>query len=245
MQNAMFRDTEVSTEVTCRCPQCGAEEKVPVSFPRWMLDIFRDKTPGLCAACSEKIRQRNQQEADRLEAMRRIESAGVPPEFRRWDAAKGNGTLARFIRDHRDRNLLIIGENGKCKTRAAAYNLLLEAKGGKRCRFCDYPELALEYAAAMQKSAQEGLDFVRELLHQSDILLIDDIAKRKLNETGGELLYRLVNAVYEGAGTRLWITSNKDLAPLLQRFENGDTGDAVISRFDRLIDDGRMNIYRV
>ena len=158
MQNAMFRDTEVSTEVTCRCPQCGAEEKVPVSFPRWMLDIFRDKTPGLCAACSEKIRQRNQQEADRREAMRRIESAGVPPEFRQWDAAKGNGTLARFIRDHRDRNLLVIGANGKCKTRAAAYNLLLEAKAGQRCRFCDYPELALEYAAAMQKSAQEGLD---------------------------------------------------------------------------------------
>ena len=226
MQNAMFRDTEVSTEVTCRCPQCGAEEKVPVSFPRWMLDIFRDKTPGLCAACSEK-------------------SAGVPPEFRQWDAAKGNGTLARFIRDHRDRNLLVIGANGKCKTRAAAYNLLLEAKAGQRCRFCDYPELALEYSAAMQKSAQEGLDFVRELLRQSDILLIDDIAKRKLNETGGELLYRLVNAVYEGAATRLWITSNKDLAPLLQRFENGDTGDAVISRFDRLIDDERMSIYRV
>lgn len=133
MQNAMFRDTEVSTEVTCRCPQCGAEEKVPISFPCWMLDIFRDKTPGLCSACSEKIRQRNQQEADRREAMRRIEIAGVPAEFRQWNAAKGNGTLARFIRDHRDRNLLVIGANGKCKTRAAAYNLLLEAKAGQRC----------------------------------------------------------------------------------------------------------------
>ena len=54
MQNAMFRDTEVSTEVTCRCPQCGAEEKVPISFPCWMLDIFRDKTPGLCSARSSR-----------------------------------------------------------------------------------------------------------------------------------------------------------------------------------------------
>ena len=98
-----------------------------------------------------------------------------------------------------------------------------------------------KYAGTEVKLDDEEYVVVR----QSDILLIDDIAKRKLNETGGELLYRLVNAVYEGAATRLWITSNKDLAPLLQRFENGDTGDAVISRFDRLIDDERMSIYRV
>ena len=192
-------------------------------------------------ACVRRVRRRSGSAINRRRTAGKRCDGSRAPEFRR----SSGGTLARFIRDHRDRNLLIIGENGKCKTRAAAYNLLLEAKGGKRCRFCDYPELALEYAAAMQKSAQEGLDFVRELLRQREILLIDDIAKRKLNETGGELLYRLVNAVYEGAGTRLWITSNKDLAPLLQRFENGDTGDAVISRFDRLVDDGRMNIYRV
>ena len=101
MQNAMFRDTEVSTEVTCRCPQCGAEEKVPISFPCWMLDIFRDKTPGLCSACSEKIRQRNQQEADRREAMRRIESAVGCREGQRYAGAVHPRSPRPESADHR------------------------------------------------------------------------------------------------------------------------------------------------
>lgn len=238
----MFHNTEIVSEIldSC-CPQCGKHTPIPVSLPRSMLEAIIGK-PVLCDECGDKLRKQQQQDAQREYQERLVEMSGIPPEFRTWDPTLGNGKLARFIRDHRDQSLLIVGPNAQCKTRAAAYNLLLEAKAGRKCRFCNHADLAMEFAAAMQQSGVDGMNYHRNLLNTNAILLIDDIAKRRLNETGGELLYRLINGVYEGSTSRIWITSNYSLPELHRRFENGDIADAVVSRIDRLINAGKMQM---
>ena len=71
--------------------------------------------------------------------------------------------------------------------------------------------------------------------------MIDDIGKRRITETAGELLWDVFDMIYAGdARTKIWITSNKSLEDLPALFENRDIGDAITSRIDRMIDDGRM-----
>jgi DNA replication protein DnaC len=74
-----------------------------------------------------------------------------------------------------------------------------------------------------------------------DVLLIDDVGKRRLTETAGELLYDLLDKVYLGAANcRLWFTSNLTIAGLAERFAVKDVGSAFAARIDRLIDGGQM-----
>ena len=67
------------------------------------------------------------------------------------------------------------------------------------------------------------------------------IRARQGDETAGEMLYDMIDLVYSGASkAKLWITSNKTLADFADAFENLDLGDAVVSRLDRMIANGKM-----
>jgi hypothetical protein len=78
-------------------------------------------------------------------------------------------------------------------------------------------------------------------LFADDVILIDDVGKRRITETAGELLYDMADLVYSGSSRAvIWFTANKTLADFANQFENLDLGDAVVSRFDRMIEAGKM-----
>ena len=84
------------------------------------------------------------------------------------------------------------------------------------------------------------MDYILDLLNES-ILLIDDIGKRRITETAGEMLYEIFDRLLGGdCKCRVWVTSNLALSELAGRFENADIGDGVVSRIDRMIEGGTM-----
>lgn len=241
----MLRSTENAPDirVPCRntCPKCGTVDEYFVTLPAWAAEVF----PGgerskLCLVCIEEKRkaEENELRAEQIDEL--MDHAEIPANFLSWDKSKGNGELARKIRDCRHMSLYVSGANDCGKTRAAAFNLLLEIRSGVKCRFIRFTELAAAYARVCKLESENSMKYIKSVLADR-IVLIDDIGKRRITGTAGELLYELFDRVYAGdCGSRIWITSNLSLAELANQFENVDIGDAVVSRIDRMIDDGRM-----
>lgn len=236
---------EELVQITCRntCPKCGKVDAEDLEVMEWMARTMAHETHGLCSVCRAEADRKEMIAYQERHMAQLLNDADVPQEFRTWDKDLGNGVLAREIRDNRDRNLFICGENSKGKTRSAAYNLLLEVKAGKRCKYWRFSDLAAKYAAQC-KADGDAQEWLKQQL-KYDIIVMDDICKRRITDTAGEMLFDILDWLYGGdIHCRLWITANKDLAGVAQCFQNADTGDAVISRIDRMADacDGRMKI---
>ena len=117
---------------------------------------------------------------------------------------------------------------------------MVEARSGYECRFIRFSDLAAECARICKTQSENSMRFIRGLF-TNDILLIDDIAKRRITETAGEMLYDVFDLLYSGEyKTRIWVTSNLSLTDLASAFANADIGDAVVSRIDRMIEDNKM-----
>lgn len=224
------------------CPMCGKVEDQTVEVPEFAREFLKGgNTENFCEMCHVKYAemQKAQYEKNRRDML--LENSGIPKDFLNWDKEKGNSELARQILNNNKLSLFVGGKNNCCKTRATAYNLKLSIiKEGKDCCFVRFSDLAAGYARVCKLNSENSSQYIRELL-QHDILLIDDIGKRRITETAGELLYDLFDLVYSGEySTLLWVTSNKSLEDLAEAFADGDIGDAVVSRIDRMIESGRM-----
>ena len=202
-------------ETDSLCTECGAAQQA-----RWMADIAQRKADKL-AEQKQKIHC-------------------IPDDLLFWDNALGNRNLANDIHRNKDRNLFICGAYDTGKTRAAAVNLIRLVDAGKNARFYRWADLSREYAEVCKAESEKSSEFIKSLC-KLDVLLIDDVGKRRLTETAGELLLDLVDKVYLGdARCRLWLTSNLTIGGLASRFVSGDLGNAFASRMDRLIDCKKM-----
>ena len=224
------------------CPKCGKQTSCDIEVPEFAKDIMRGgNTQNFCDDCVVEL--------EKLDALRReqrrredfLQKAEIPADFLDWDKSKGDNQLARQIRDNAEKCLFVCGKNSACKTRASAINLKLQiTQNDRRCRFVRWSDLALGYARTCKMSSENSKLYIDQFLSY-DVLLIDDIGKRRITETAGEMLYDMIDLVYSGASkAKLWITSNKTLADFADAFENLDLGDAVVSRLDRMIASGKM-----
>jgi DNA replication protein DnaC len=224
------------------CPKCGKQTSYEFEVPEFAKDIMRGgNTQNFCDECVVELEKLEALRRDQLRREEWLEKAEIPADFLEWNKTKGNNQLARQIRDNAEKCLFICGKNDACKTRATAINLKLQiTQNNKRCRFIRWSDLAMGYARTCKISSENSKFYIEQFLSY-DVLLIDDIGKRRITETAGELLYDLVDLVYSGEKkTNLWITSNKTLEALSECFENLDLGDAVVSRIDRMVDSGKM-----
>lgn len=222
------------------CPKCGAEETVYV--PEELTELLAGgETRNYCENCRAEVEKQEAIEREKRRRADLLEKAEIPIKFLEWDKSKGDNQLARLIRDNSHRSMFICGKNGNCKTRAAAINIKFEiTQDGKRCRFIRWSDLAAGYARVCKMSSENSQNYIEQILTY-DVLLIDDVGKRRITETAGELLYDMIDLVYSGSSrTVLWFTANKTLADFANQFENLDLGDAVVSRFDRMIEAGEM-----
>ena len=224
------------------CPKCGKQSSYEIEVPEFAKDIMRGgNTQNFCDECVVELEKLEALRRDQLRREEWLEKAEIPADFLEWDKTKGNNQLARQIRENACKCLFICGKNDACKTRAAAANLKLQiTQNNKRCRFIRWSDLAMGYARTCKISSENSKFYIEQFLSY-DVLLIDDIGKRRITETAGEMLYDMIDLVYSGEKkTKLWITSNKTLEDLSECFENLDIGDAVISRIDRMVDSGKM-----
>ena len=227
------------------CPKCGKIEDQTVSVPEFAVSMITGgNTQNFCDECYEENKRLKQQEWEKqskeANALKLEDLHQLPSELCYWDSQRGNNKLANEIQANRSKHLFIGGENDKGKTRAAAINLLGLAKKGHRCKFYRFTDLARDYATVCKVESEKTSEFIKNLL-KYDLLVIDDIGKRRITETAGELLFDIIDDIYLGySKTRIWITSNSNLSGVRNLFDNRLNGNAFVSRIDRLIEDGKM-----
>lgn len=212
----VLADAELNPlETDSLCSECGAAQQA-----RWALEIEQKR---------QVIKERCQREIHR-----------VPEELLFWDSALGNRNLANAIWQNRGKCLFVCGAYGTGKTRAAAANILRLVDAGEKARFYRWADLSREYAEVCKSESEKSSEFIKSLC-RFDVLLIDDVGKRRLTETAGELLFDLLDKVYLGSTRcRIWLTANLSVDGLSKRFASGDVGSAFAARVDRLIDAGKM-----
>ena len=222
------------------CPKCGAEDTVYV--PEELTELLSGgETQNYCENCRAEVERLEAIDREKRRRADLLERADIPLDFQVWDKTRGDNRLARTIHENAEKCMFICGKNAACKTRAAAINLKFEIEqNGKRCRFIRWSDLAAGYARTCKMSSENSKNFINGFLRY-EVLLIDDVGKRRITETAGEMLYDMIDLVYSGSSrTVIWFTANKTLADFANQFENLDLSDAVVSRFDRMIETGEM-----
>ena len=224
------------------CPRCGKQDAFEMEVPSFAINILTGgNTQNFCDDCAKEIKRLDDMRREQQHREQLLEKADIPADFLEWDRTKGDNQLARLVHENADKCLFVCGKNAACKTRATAVNLKLQIVNNNTVgRFIRWSDLALGYARICKLSSENSKFYIDDFL-KYDILLIDDIGKRRITETAGEMLYDMIDLVYSGEKkTKLWITSNKTLEDLSECFENLDIGDAVISRIDRMVESGKM-----
>lgn len=229
-------DMEMQTVIAVCC-DCGV--KVPIEFVKCDFSkIFENanELQLLCSECAEKEKQeRMKQEQERM-ANSILRNTRIPDNFTRWDKNLGNRNLARAILNNNQKHLYVYGENSSGKTRAMAYNLYLLAKKNMNVQYFRFGELALKYASSIKSDTENSADFLQNLMSH-DVVMIDDVCKRKATPSAAEMFYLLLDIAYSGESkTKLWMTFNRSPEELPAYFEDPEMADAIISRIDRLAD---------
>ena len=225
------------------CCKCGKIEEGTIQVPVFA-ELNPLETDSLCFACGAEYQARNaaiiaQHNADAEAAAKRMMHQ-VPEEMLYFDSDIGNRKLANAIWQNRGKCLFICGAYGTGKTRSAAANILRLVDAGEKARFYRWADLSREYAEVCKSESEKSSEFIKSLC-RFDVLLIDDVGKRRLTETAGELLFDLLDKVYLGSTRcRIWLTANLSVGGLSKRFASGDVGSAFAARVDRLIDAGKM-----
>lgn len=243
----MCQSTKMIVHYNNTCPKCGKKDHFQMEVPEFALDILTGgDTTNFCDDCIIEIERLNNLRREQQHREMLLEKSEIPAEFLVWNRDLGDNQLARKIRESADKSLIVCGQNSTCKTRAMAINLKYQiTENGHCCRFIRWSDLAFGYARTCKLSSENSQEYIRGFL-KNKILMIDDIGKRRITETAGEMLYDIVDLVYSGeAQTRLWITSNKSLEGLADIFDNLDLGDAVVSRIDRMIANGKMALIEI
>lgn len=246
--NPLFNgEQDVTFTLNLTCPQCGKEREKTLTAPRSIADELSGITTMLCDACGDARKAEQERKQREQIQHERITETQIPREFQQWDESKGNRAAANFVTLNRASNLLIVGEVNTGKTRAMAKVLLDECLSGKKVLFIDFYDFAERYAGAMQESINSANKLLAIFSNGGyDVIMLDDIDKRRINETAGNLLYKLFNKLYEGnIISRLWFTMNHNGKEFLQMFDNRDYGAAVLSRIDRMMKDGRFFVHKI
>lgn len=223
------------------CYLCGKETFTTQEVDSWIASwIDCTESKHACPDCMEKVKEAQRLEQQAMLIEDRIARCGIPDNFREWDSAKGNKDLANAIRCESGKSLYISGHYNTCKTRAACANMLRRIKSGEIAKYVRFGEIVGRYQRSFA-NGDKAPEYCIDSILDADLLLIDDVGKRRITQTAGELLYEIYDRIYSGdTRCRVWVTSNTDLKAFVHKFENEDVGNAVISRIDRLIGEGKM-----
>ena len=237
---------KIKLAINNTCPQCGKDWKTYIEIEEEYLAMLgwsnevANKT--LCDTCNYKLIAENEINQEKTRINQAIENANIPADFTQWDKEKGNSKLANFVYQNKDKNLFLSGIYGTGKSRSLAINLvkLITQNELARVKYFRFTELAMQYASICKEDIGQASKFIKDLLNY-DIIVIDDLAKKRITDNAGEFMYDIFDNLYCGkAKCKLWVSSNINWRKLANLFENKDCGNAVVSRIDRLISENRL-----
>lgn len=235
-------DPDVTVRVLIDCEVCHAKSEMVFTAPRSLAEIVGGRTLKMCDSCGQKIREDEKRVSVAAGWRKLATDAGVPENMLDWDKVRGNVDLMRFLWQHRQASLTVCGDYGCGKTWAmcGAVCAMIKDQPDFTVRFWNFNDLLSHYSALLTSSLAEAEKFRRNLGNY-DLLVIDDIGKKRLNCTASELIYSIVNRVYESQGkTRLWASYNLPIAKLGPKFDDADHASAIFSRWQRMEKDGLL-----
>jgi DNA replication protein DnaC len=248
----MFQQTEkIHMRIFNKCPDCNKEWESDIEIEKEIYDLMNWTATMsqyvFCDTCKAKHDAINQQEQRKKDIADEIDFANIPKEFISWDRDLGNIELCKWIKANADKSLIICGEYGTGKTRSICVNLCNLIKENLyqrlKIKYYRFPDLAKGYAGICHTDISQAKNYLMNIF-RNDIVVIDDLVKQRITDNAGEMLYEVFDMLYNGnIQCRIWFTSNIDWRKLAIRFENHDVGNAVVSRIDRMISDGRM-VYK-
>lgn len=210
-------------KIIAQCPMCNQTftmciETVDNAFSMVMKSFAENAE---CDDCGAKriatINAEEQQYRDAKIAYELLEDSNLPEKF----LGLGKPIVsfaASWIHDHKNFNLLISGESGAGKTSSAVYvaERCIKFSKQKVRYYATFADLNAEYISA--KTGNSDTRKTRESqfwskLHSYDLLIIDEQVGQgeqvRLTPSGQELLFQLINSVYDGTHRgRVWILGN-------------------------------------
>lgn len=236
-----FEVAKVTLKYDCRI--CGRHIETELEVPAEFAEMIRDTKKTKCDSCLAAEQKEEELERKRERWRERSVRSGVPEKFLDYDFQKGNRPMLEFISANRERSILLLDKYDSGKTRALAYGAsrTLIRSPETRVAFWNFNDLSTRYSALALKNISEAEELKNSIV-KNQILVIDDLGKRKLNDTACDLCYSVLNKVYE-SDCRLWISINKDLDVIGGKFSDSDIGEAVVSRIKRMIAEKRMAVW--
>lgn len=218
-------------EIDFVCRVCGKSRHLEWIAERWLAEKVSDTSDPVCDACADA----EEEKRIRLEMSGHASDfaikAGVPEKFIEWDKTKGNNELLKFILRNIHRNLFIADKNDQGKTRALclAVRKVLTDDYRKKVVFWNVNELVSAYVDEIKNGRSDAF---KNRLKRMDLVVLDDFGKKFLSEAGGDLIYTIVNGLYERSGI-VWMSANRMPNELKKYFQNDEIFDAVFSKFGR------------
>lgn len=221
----------VKMEIDFVCRVCGKSFHLEWITERGIAEKSLDASDPICDACAEMEEDRKIRLEMGKYAAEYAVRAGVPAQFLEWDKEKGNNELLKFVFRNLGKNLFIADENDQGKTRALC-------RAVKKV-FCDDYRKAVAFwnvndmvSAYVDEIKNGRADAFKNRLKTMDLIVMDDFGKKYLTEAGGDLIYTIVNGLYERRGI-VWMSANRMPNALKKYFQNDEIFEAVFSKFGR------------
>lgn len=218
-------EERTSGRVAVDCLSCGAMYEVP----DWRHDEFAEYTAKCleqyrkCPACEAAELAAEQAQAElAAEAKRQrelpdlVRQAGIPDAYM-FDRATGKmfaeppaRYAAEWIWRHRRENLLISGETGTGKSTSACFVAAKMIAGKSKVRYTSLRKLLSSWRAARMGDCGADETLLNRIFRAQEVLIIDEVVgKAKVSDSGQELLFDLLEAVYNGeCRSRIWLLGN-------------------------------------
>jgi DNA replication protein DnaC len=244
-------DNKVKVVFHNHCSECNKKWDSYVEVEPQFINILHweeeQYNTTLCDTCKGNLAKTLKEQAEKERIEEEIQKALIPPDFTKWNRELGNNELARFVENNKDKHIFLSGMYGKGKSRSLAINLVksIIKNENKQIKYCRFTDIAMEYASICCENIGNARKYLQAVLNY-DIIVIDDLGKKRITDNAGEFIYDIFDNLYCGnAKCKLWVSSNINWRKLASLFENKDCGNAVVSRIDRLISENRLVDYEV
>lgn len=181
-------------------------------------------------------RDRDAREATDL----RLRASGVPNSYRggargldivpdRFAAVLG---LTQLLGTDEVRGLFLCGPSRSFKTTIAASVLAARIRAGADGRFVDVTDLMTDIQRSYRDDDFDSRGAIVDRLAQTPCLVLDDLGQEKATHHAGEVLRQILDRRWRNwmPGRWLIVTSNFTAEQLRDRFEESQTGNAILHR---------------
>lgn len=222
-----FENSPNPGKIKIDCIKCGNMfeiDALPTDelLKNFMLNFYENSR--FCPTCENQIQiEAELAEAEARKARlqqtfpKRLIDSGMPEKYTH-DRKSGNLMVeppkryaAEFFWRNRRKNLLISGETGTGKSTGACFVATKLLQTGSHVRYLQAFELLDEWREARTSDRNYAVSqMLNFYLNSLDLLIIDELAgKAKITESGQELLFRILESVYNGScKATVWLLGN-------------------------------------